>query len=600
MQRIIFRHISGSKANQVEEFQADSNNELTIGREAGVNVQYDPARDDLVSRQHAKIIRDPNNAEAYIIEDLSSRNGTFLNKKRLSGRSAIAPGDVVQLGPGGPEFQFDLDPRPSLARTREVSMADLATPSAATRVGNTFDPSSSSTSVPPSSADVKPTVGKATVERMIGETRKEGQKTTMFVGLAGLGLVALVAGLLIVKGSKTEQAVQSELDKTKQQLDSTNNKLEDTNSELTKQQEDAPLSPAEITTQNANAVAQLQVGWKLIYTPNGNQCYHQFYKDPKSGRELALYTEVEGGIEPILTTTPNNHPIGGEHTGSGFAVTSDGFMLTNRHVAACWKTAYRFPAYASPGIVRRVTGKLEVLPQAPTDWVPSETKQAGQPKQLQGGFEGRNDYFYATFPGQSSPNPARLTRVSERHDVAMIKIDTPGTVDKVEFNDNYDTIKPGDASIVLGYPGVSPGVYGMVRSQDVFNRSSKLREIPDPTVSVGNVGRILRGNEDMSKGKDLTVSLFGDAYQLTINSTGPGNSGGPVFDDKGRVTAIFFAGKSTEGTAITFAVPIRYGEELMNASGRRKQDDAPKEEDAKPADDSKSTSDAEPAPTEAQ
>jgi len=398
---------------------------------------------------------------------------------------------------------------------------------------------------------------------MVGETRKQGQKTTMFVGLGGLGLVALVGGLLFLKNSRSENAVLSQLNSAQNQIADTNTKLQDANTKLADQQANAPMTPAEIVSKNSGAIAQFEVGWKLIYTPNGNQVYHQFYTDPKSGKELALYQEVDGGIEPVLTTTPNTHPIGGEHSGSGFAVTNDGFMLTNRHVAACWKTAYHFPDYASPGIVKRLSGKLEILPQAPTDWVPSETKQAGQ--QLQGGFEGRNDYFYATFPKQEQRIPTRLALVSDRHDVALVKIDTPGTVDKVEFNDNYDTIKPGDAAVVLGYPGISPGVYGMVRSQDVFNRSSKLREIPDPTVSVGNVGRILRGNDDTSKGKDATVSMFGDAYQLTVNSTGAGNSGGPVFDDKGKVTAIFFAGKTQLGTLITFAVPIRYGAELMNA-----------------------------------
>ena len=576
MQRIIFRHLSGSKANQVEEFPADSIKELIFGRDDAAQVKYDPARDDLVSRQHAKVVKDPANAGAYILEDLGSRNGTFLNKQRLTGRAAIAPGDVVQFGPGGPEFQFDLDPRPNVAaRTREASIGTLSgapatREGAAMGSGNAAPTAFGSGSVPPATGDVKQSVGKATVERMVGETRKQGQKTSLFVGLGGLGLVALVGGSLLMRNSRTESEVRSQLNSAQNKIAETQTNVLTAENKAAIDKSNAPMTVTEIVSKNSNAIAQYEVGWKLIYTPNGNQVYHEFYSDPKSGKELALYTEVEGGIEPVLTTTPNRHPIGGEHTGSGFAVTNDGFMLTNRHVAACWKTAYQFPTYASPGIVKRATGKYEVLQQAPSDWVPSETKQAGQ--RLRGGFEGRNDYFYATFPGQDTRIPTRLALVSDRHDVAMVKIDTPGTVDKVEFNDNYDTIKPGDPAIVLGYPGISPGVYGMVRSQDVFNRSSKIREIPNPTVSNGNIGKILRGNDDTSRGKDATISLFGDAYQLTINSTGPGNSGGPVFDDHGRVTAIFFAGKGSQGTNITFAVPIRYGAKLMNAGGNSGDD----------------------------
>jgi S1-C subfamily serine protease len=70
---------------------------------------------------------------------------------------------------------------------------------------------------------------------------------------------------------------------------------------------------------------------------------------------------------------------------------------------------------------------------------------------------------------------------------------------------------------------------------------------------------VIRGQTGTS---EATFSTFGDVYQLTVNSTGPGNSGGPIFDDRGRVIGVFTSG--TRGDVmITFAVPIRYGIELM-------------------------------------
>lgn len=56
---------------------------------------------------------------------------------------------------------------------------------------------------------------------------------------------------------------------------------------------------------------------------------------------------------------------------------------------------------------------------------------------------------------------------------------------------------------------------------------------------------------------------MGDVYQLTTSETGAGNSGGPVFDKDGNVIAIFTSDTTDGSTAISFAVPIRYGIELM-------------------------------------
>ena len=91
MERVIFRHISGSKANQVEEFPLAQFVEAVVGRDPGSTVKYDPARDDLVGRQHARIARDPASPYHFTITDLNSRNGTFVNKQRIVGTTTLSP-----------------------------------------------------------------------------------------------------------------------------------------------------------------------------------------------------------------------------------------------------------------------------------------------------------------------------------------------------------------------------------------------------------------------------------------------------------------------------------------------------------------------------
>ena len=113
----------------------------------------------------------------------------------------------------------------------------------------------------------------------------------------------------------------------------------------------------------------------------------------------------------------------------------------------------------------------------------------------------------------------------------------------------------------MGYPAASPAVYGVIASKDVFNQNQQLKLIPDPTVTTTNIGNIIRGSDDKDSQTDKRVSMVGDVIQLATGSTGPGNSGGPVFDSEGRVIGIFFAGQQAD--AFTYAVPIRYGKVFL-------------------------------------
>lgn len=66
--------------------------ETVIGRDKGVHVQLSEAA---MSRRHARIVR---TGERYVLEDLRSRNGTFVNGRRIEQRE-LAVGDHLSVGP---------------------------------------------------------------------------------------------------------------------------------------------------------------------------------------------------------------------------------------------------------------------------------------------------------------------------------------------------------------------------------------------------------------------------------------------------------------------------------------------------------------------
>jgi predicted component of type VI protein secretion system len=66
--------------------------ELTIGRDIGNRIVIN---DPEVSRKHARLTVQ---SDGYVIEDLGSTNGTFVNNQRLIGPHMLRPGETIMLG----------------------------------------------------------------------------------------------------------------------------------------------------------------------------------------------------------------------------------------------------------------------------------------------------------------------------------------------------------------------------------------------------------------------------------------------------------------------------------------------------------------------
>jgi hypothetical protein len=80
----------------------------------GISVDIDLGRHDtrrLVSRRHASV----EHRQGYIVMDLASINGTYLNGKRLAPRTPapLKNGDVIEIGRDGIKLSFSEGERPA-------------------------------------------------------------------------------------------------------------------------------------------------------------------------------------------------------------------------------------------------------------------------------------------------------------------------------------------------------------------------------------------------------------------------------------------------------------------------------------------------------
>ncbi len=117
--------------------------QLTIGRDSTNGVAINDAE---VSRKHSRLTFQ---GGKYVLEDLGSTNGTFVNGQRLAGPVVLKPGDVISLGEQI-VLMYDAiasDPGATVAVSRKAVQAPPAYQQTST--GQAYTPPPPSYSAPP-------------------------------------------------------------------------------------------------------------------------------------------------------------------------------------------------------------------------------------------------------------------------------------------------------------------------------------------------------------------------------------------------------------------------------------------------------------------
>lgn len=110
----MFRIIMKFNGAVIKELKIDQD-EIIIGRDSGNDVQIDNVA---VSRKHTKIIRNQNH---YLIEDLNSTNGTFVNGKKIN-KKFLKEDDEISIGKHS--LQVILEERLAISKANKIKGID--------------------------------------------------------------------------------------------------------------------------------------------------------------------------------------------------------------------------------------------------------------------------------------------------------------------------------------------------------------------------------------------------------------------------------------------------------------------------------------------
>lgn len=230
---------------------------------------------------------------------------------------------------------------------------------------------------------------------------------------------------------------------------------------------------------------------------------------------FSLVDEVSG--EPLKAWN-NGRLLTNNLTGTGFIISKNGKVLTNRHVIEpSWnQTTYFTPT--EPGLKPRI----EVL--------------------------------RAFFPNVKNPVLLKVEKVSEAADVALLSFEPKGIdIPVLELDlSGMDAIE-GEPVVLLGYPAGMNALLAKT-DPDIAQEISKLPFL-EAAQELSN-HRLIKPISTQGHISDvLNERIIYDAL------TAVGGSGGPLFNNKGKVIAINY-GIFRGFTGANFGVPIKYAIEL--------------------------------------
>jgi DNA-binding response OmpR family regulator/S1-C subfamily serine protease len=253
------------------------------------------------------------------------------------------------------------------------------------------------------------------------------------------------------------------------------------------------------------------------------------FRDRVTGLRLHYAGLTSGGVpttdehnNPLLSLTGSGPEVHLDVFGTGFLVSASGQILTNHHVAEPW-------------------------------WQNDELKEM-----VDQGLEPVAAEMTAYFPGVPRGIAISTEKISSAADVAVVKGNVSQLgIKEIALADGRGSAVSGGPVVLLGYPTALDAILARAGAETLQSIATATNGDPEkvmeelarrnmirPTTTQGHIGDVL---------PDKIV------YDAQTTS---GGSGGPLFNNQGKVIGINFAMVREFGGS-NFAIPVDYGKSLL-------------------------------------
>lgn len=381
--------LTGHSAGLVAVF---SKAQITLGRHPSSDLRFDPDRELDVSARHAAIAR---RGDQWYVRDLGSTNGTLVNGHRIADETKLDDTDQIRLGAHGPivEFRLVSDATPdTLDFARPSQAAQAVRPSVA--------------SAPPGAAPA----GGSTTQRIRAEVRRQTKSLRTLTGVLFALLVVVVAGFWAYN-RRLERQREAEARLLQARIDSVLAASEAAVQSLKGQM----AGLADALRRSQAEVERLNRELAQARAAGDDRQVAALRARLNSAAEVLRSQQVAAQVDYAAIYQANQDAVamiyvefgpGEVFTGTAFAISRDGVMITNRHVVAG----------------------------------PDGTKR---PRRIGIKFADSDQTF-----------PARLLAVSSdpAADLAVVKVDIRGGNPAVRAIATEAEIRPGDPVAIIGFP----------------------------------------------------------------------------------------------------------------------------------------------------